>query len=282
MAVSAPARRLPVGRLVALAALLTVAVVVMRPARTPAWREVAPGMEFAILDGGHWCRAGSANLAVLRLDPERVAIRVRHCSQLADGRPLSIAAWQRADSATAVFNAGQYYPDLSYMGLLMSDGRLLSRKPHPTFQAALVAEHAAGGGGAKVLDLQRHRIDPGAPGWRQVAQSFMLIDEEGAIRVRRSDKVANRTAVAEDRHGRILVVVTEGGYTLFDCAEMLKRLPLEVTHAMSMDGGSEAQLVVKSPALRYASFGRWQRDGDENGIPGAGTPLPAVIEVRPR
>jgi uncharacterized protein YigE (DUF2233 family) len=279
---TAPARRLPVGRLTALAALLVVIVVVMRPARTPSWRAVAPGMEFAILDGGHWCRAGSANLAVLRLDPARVKLRVRHCSQLAAGAPLSIAGWQHAGGATVVFNAGQYYPDLSYMGLLVSDGHPLSVRPHATFQAALVAEHAAGGGGAKVLDLQRHPLDPAAPGWREVAQSFMLIDEAGAIRVRRSDKVANRTVVAEDRHGRLLVVVSEGGYTLFDFADMLERLPLEVTHAMSMDGGSEAQMVVKSPALRYASFGRWERDGDENGIPGAGTPLPAVIEVRER
>ncbi len=275
-------RHIPVGRLAAAAAVVVGIAAVVRPPGHPAWRTAGPGLEFALLDGGHWCRAGSANVAVLRLDPARVDLHVRHCSQRKDGLPLGVVGWQRESGATVVFNAGQFYPDLTYMGLLVSGGRTISSRPHPTFRAALVASRIPGGGGAKVLDLERHPLDTRAPGWREVAQSFMLIDEAGAVRVRRSDRVANRTAVAEDQRGRLVVIVSEGGYTLYDFAEMLKRLPLDVTHAMSMDGGSEAQLVVRGPGLRYASFGRWERDGDEAGIPAAATPLPAVIEVRTR
>ncbi|HVP15228.1 MAG TPA: phosphodiester glycosidase family protein [Terriglobales bacterium] len=278
---SAP-RHVPVGRIAIAAAVALGVFMLLRAPGRPIWRSAAPGLEFALLDGGHWCRRGSANVAVLRLDPERVAVRVHHCLQREDPRPLDIVGWQRALGAAAVFNAGQYYPDLSYMGLLVSGGKTLSGRLHPTFQAALVAGPVTGGGGAHVLDLQRHPLDPVAPGWREVAQSFMLIDEDGSVRVRKSDKVANRTAVAEDRHGHLLVVVSEGGYTLWDFAEMLQRLPLEVDHAMSMDGGDEAQLVVRTRDLRYASFGRWERDGDEAAAATAGTPLPAVIELSPR
>ncbi len=275
-------RHVPVGRLALVAAAAVGLAVLVRPPGRPVWREAAPGLEFALMDGGHWCRRGSANVAVLRLDPARVTLRVCHCLQREDPRPLDIVGWQRATGAVAVFNAGQYYPDLSYMGLLVSGGKTLSGRLHPTFQAALVAEREPRGGGVRVLDLQRHPLDPAAPGWREVAQSFMLIDESGVIRVRKSDKVANRTVVAEDRHGHLLVVVSEGGYTLWDFADMLKRLPLEVDHAMSMDGGDEAQLVLRTPDLRYASFGRWERDGDEAAAATASTPLPAVIEVQPR
>lgn len=275
-------RHVPVGRIAIVAAAVVGVVILLREPARPAWREVVPGLEFALVDGGHWCRRGSANLAVLRLDPERVAVRVHHCLQREDPRPLDIVEWQKTLGGAAVFNAGQYYPDLSYMGLLVSRGHVLSGRLHATFQAALVADRVPGGGGARVLDLQRHPINAARPGWREVAQSFMLIDETGAVRVRRSDKVANRTAVAEDNHGHLLVVVSEGGYTLSDFADALQRLPLDVTHAMSMDGGDEAQLVVRTPALRYASFGRWERDGDEDNAPTAATPLPAVIEVRER
>jgi hypothetical protein len=181
-----------------------------------------------------------------------------------------------------VFNAGQYYPDLAYMGLLVSGGRTVSRRPHPTFRAALVAEPVGGGPGARVVDLERVPLDPARPGWREVAQSFMLLDSMGVVRVRRTDRVANRTAVAEDRDGRLLVVVSEGGYTLFDFARMLRALPLGVTLAMSMDGGNESQLVVRHGRFRYASFGRWNRDGDEADAATAATPLPAVVEVHLR
>jgi uncharacterized protein YigE (DUF2233 family) len=275
-------RHIPVGRLAAVAAVAVGIVVLLRPPGGPTWREAAPGMEFALVNGAHWCRAGSANIAVLRVDPERADVRVRHCTLMSEGRPMDIVGWQRATHAAAVFNAGQYYPDLSYMGLLLSGGRVVSGTPHPTFRAALVASRIPAGGGAQVLDLERQPLDPRAPGWREVAQSFMLVDDRGTVRVRRTDHVANRTAVAEDRHGRLLVIVSEGGYTLFDFADMLRQLPLEMTHAMSMDGGAEAQLVVRTAGVRYASFGRWEKDGDEKGIPGAAAPLPAVVEVQPR
>jgi uncharacterized protein YigE (DUF2233 family) len=47
---------------------------------------------------------------------------VRHYSRLEERKPLTIVEWQEKVGALAVFNAGQYYPDYSYMGLLVSDG----------------------------------------------------------------------------------------------------------------------------------------------------------------
>lgn len=245
------------------------------------FRSVAPGMEFALLRGEPFCRRGSAAIAVLRVDPAITRLRVRHHDRSARGAPPSVVDWQRETGAPVVFNAGQYYPDHRYMGLLVSGGEILSDRLHPEFMAALVASPTGGGPEARVLDLSREPLDPRAPGWGEVAQSFMLFDVSGAPRVRRSDRVANRTAVAEDRHGRLLVFVTEGGYTLADLVTLLQRYPLELTHAMSMDGGLEAELVVATRGFRYASFGAWPESGEAS-APGAMTPLPTVITLEPR
>jgi hypothetical protein len=43
-------------------------------------------------------------------------------------------------------------------------------------------------------------------------------------------------------------------------ASLLQRSPLQLTQAMSMDGGIESELVVQSGGFRYASFGQWLRD----------------------
>ncbi len=88
-----------------------------------------------------------------------------------------------------------------------------------------------------------------------------------------------RHAVGEDHHGRLIVVTTEGGYTLSDFARLVRHAPLQLKHAMSMDGGYEAELCVEAGGFRYASFGRWQGDGDAGDSPGARTPLPAVVTV---
>jgi uncharacterized protein YigE (DUF2233 family) len=254
-------------------------LLVVRGGARARWTPLRDGVEFMTLQGDPWCRRGSSEIAVLRVDPARVRLRVLHYSRQPERLPLSIVEWQRRTGAVAVFNAGQYYPDLSYMGLLVSGGVPVSRRPHPEFKAALVAAPRHGGRGARVLDLERDALDVSSPAWREVAQSFMLFDRQGRRRIRRSDQVANRTVVGQDRSGRLVIVTSEGGYTLWDFARLLQKAPLGLSHAMAMDGGYEAEVCVSAAPFHYASFGRWRGAGHQPDAPGAQVPLPAVIAV---
>lgn len=271
-------RRLPIGRLSALAALVVGGIVVARGATGPHFRTLHPGIEFGMIRGEPYCRWGSPQIAVMRIDPARARIRVYHYKSLRASRPPSIVEWQKRSGALAVFNAGQYYPDYSYMGLLVSEGATVSARLHPQYQAALVASPRGKGSRVRVIDLAREPIDPKAPGWKEVAQSFMLFDSSGSVRTRRSAQIANRTVVAEDATGHLVVITSEGGYTLHEFAKLLQASPLRLTHAMSMDGGFEAELCVRAGGFRYASFGRWNPD-EEPTAPGANVPLPAVVAV---
>lgn len=274
-------RRLPVGRIAALVAIAFGVWVVAQDGTRVRWRTVEPGLEFATMRGDPYCRRGSAQVAVLRMDPARVRIAVRHYSREPERQPLDVLGWRKRARALAVFNAGQYYPDWSYMGLLVSGGTPVSRRVHPAFKAALVADPVRGRPAARVLDLEDEPLDPASPGWGEVAQSFMLFDREGNLRVRASDRVANRTAVAEGRDGHLYAFTTEGGYTLRDFATWLRGSRLGLTHAMSMDGGAEAQLCVAGGGFRYATFGDWD-GGDDADAAGAQVPLPAVVVVTRR
>jgi hypothetical protein len=138
----------------------------------------------------------------------------------------------------------------------------------------------AGEGRAAVLDLAGDSSRVAGP-WTDVAQSLMLFDHAGGLRVRRTDHIANRTAVGVDDRGWLVVCVSEGAYTLADYAQVLMRAPLKLTHAMSMDGGLESEMVVKAPGLRYASFGDWPEERDPT-APGAVVPLPTVITLETR
>ncbi len=272
-------RRFPIGRVTVLAALVTGAVLLSRSQAAPRFRLLRPGMEFALMRGEPYCRMGSSGIAVLRLDPRLVRLRMHHYTQFDDRLPLDILEWERRTGALAVFNAGQYYPDYSYMGLFVSGGEAISAKLHAGFKAALVADPRSGGPGARVLDLDAHPIRADELPWREVAQSFMLFDDDGHIRVRRSNQVAYRTVVAEDAQGRVLVLVSEGGYTLYEMAGLLRTMPLGLRHAMSMDGGDEAALAVRAGAFAYASFGHRVPDGSVPNPMRPTVPLPAVVTV---
>ena len=256
--------------------------VLWRGTAAPRWRVVAPGLEFATYRGEPYCRRGSAALAVLRIDPERVRMRVHHYRQEEPARgsePPDVVQWQRRTRALAVFNAGQFYPDFSYMGLLRSGGRWLSRRAHVGYHAVLVADRPDARVGARVIDLTAIPTAPESLAWNEVAQSFMLFDSAGTLRVNRSERIANRTIVGEDVHGRIIVLVTEGGYTLADLAFVIQKSDLRLRHAMSMDGGRESELVVAHRGFRYASFGQWASTDEHPAAPAARVPLPAVITL---
>jgi hypothetical protein len=278
------------GWALALVGILGVALVATHATRGFRWHTIESGLDFTTISGEPYCRRGSAEIGVLRIDPQRFRLRVRHHSELSGEEPPNVIEWRARTDAVAVFNAGQYYPDYRYMGLLVSGGRVLSDRMHPEFKAALVAEpdggttRASAAGArrrARVVDLLDEAIDPESPGWREVAQSFMLFDRQGRVRVRKTERIANRTVVAEDRRGRLLVMTTEGGYTLWELAQLLRDGPLEPTQALSMDGGAEAKLVVKDGDFAYASFGPWQ-GGNGARSPGSDVPLPAVITVHRR
>jgi hypothetical protein len=286
--------RVPIGRLAAVAALAVGAIALAQNARGPHWHSLAPGIEFATIRGEPYCRSGSSTIAIVRFDPVRIRLRVLHYSSLPGRVPAPIATWLDHTQALAVTNAGQYYPDYSYMGLLVSDGRKVSAKMHPAFQALLVAEpdseksRARGAergihrpAQARVIDLDRDTLDLSIR-WREVAQSFMLFGRNGETRVRRSDQVANRTVVAEDREGRMVIVTSEGGYTLRDLASVLQEAPLGLTQAMAMDGGHEAQLCVRAGNFRYASFGRWRPEDERPAAWDVQVPLPAVVVLESR
>ena len=273
-------RRLPVGRIAAVLALLVAALVLIRGVPRLRWRTLRPGLEFATLNGSPYCRRGSPEIAMLRVDPARVQLRVHHYSTIHGRRPMDIIAWQRSIGADAVFNAGQFLPGWSYLGALVCSGKVVSGRVHPTFKAALVAGPLDGGGiTARVLDLESDSLAVAPPRWHEVAQSFMLFDRKGRIRVRHTDKVANRTAVGEDRSGRLVVFTTEGGYAIDDFARLIRDSKLEIAHAMSMDGGNEAQLCVDAGGFQYSCMGGRTRGGAAGDAAGEQVPLPTVISL---
>ena len=247
-------------------------------------RSLLPGLHWMQWSGGASCRSGDPTIVGLGVDPERFRFQIRHYARENAEGPLTLWEWLDRAPALALFNAGQYYPDYSYMGLLVLDGRPVRSILHHIFQGIFAAEPVGDRSPrAMILDLAWDAFDPRRTGYREVAQSFMLLDRFGSIRVQRTQNVANRTVMAEDHEGGIWIFVTQGGYTLWELGQLLQSSPFPILQAMSMDGGEEAQMVVRVGGFLYDSMGSWDpKEGTGRPGPRSRRPLPTVIGVLAR
>lgn len=273
-------------RVFVVALLLGLALVVAPSARAgelthtfPQWQALGRGLNFTqvqVLQEGQV----AAELAVVKIDPVSNSFRVFHHA------PQTMVAWQEELGAPIVFNASYYDGKGRPCGLIISDGKPMGPARNRQMRGMFVAEPKGMSPDlprATILDLLTTPIHPKKLPWNQGVQSFpLLLDYKGTIRVRNSDKRANRTVIATDRVGNILIFNTSNRFfTLHEFALFLKASKFEIDSALNLDGGTEAQLLIKTKDFQYFSPPSW-----ENSL---GTLLdqekfwlPTVVAVFPR
>jgi len=224
-------------------------------------------------------------LVAVEIDPDRYRFVVHYYQQDGFSEPPDIGQWQERTGHDLVFNAGLFRENYAYLGLLYGNGRSLGSKRHATWQGLFAAEPAADRSRrARIFDLTFDAFDEQQVPYREVAQSLMLLDRTGKIRVRQTGKRAHQTLVAEQGDGHLFVLKTTEVVSLHALGECLRDAFPSLRQVMAMDGGSSSDLVI-SPSLQQATS---KAAGIHDWIPlledsiATHIGLPAVIGVSPR
>jgi len=246
------------------------------------WQTVAPGYEVTeipvMLAGAEVDR-----LILSRIDPAYYRFTARNAPEGKD-----IEEWRKASPKAVLIVNGSYFdkkglPDTPFV----SGGQVLGPQTYDAKAGAFVANDA----GAKVIDLQHQAWQDALKGSRNAMVSYpMLVGEDGRTRVTVSSNwLANRTFVAEDRGGHIIVGSTKAGFfSLSRLAAFLKSSPLDIRTALNLDGGPIAcrmehvgsfhrevhATVEAQPHDRTIGVLRWPLDHDWG--------LPVVLAVEPK
>ena len=263
-------------------------VILSGPATTKAQTltgdQLGDGLSISVWNPQAQCQ-DVAPLIAVEIDPNRYRFTVHYYQQDGLSDPLDIHQWQERTGHDLVFNAGLFRENYAYLGLLYGNGRSLGSKRHTTWLGLFVAEPAEDRSRrARVLDLTFDIFDEQHVPYREVAQSLMLLDRTGKIRVRQTGKRAHQTLVAEQGNGHLLVLKTTEVVSLHALGECLRDTFPSLRQVMAMDGGSSSDVAV-SPSLRQATS---EMLGLHTWIPlleGSGTThigLPAVIGISPR
>ncbi|MBI4642833.1 MAG: phosphodiester glycosidase family protein [Deltaproteobacteria bacterium] len=223
---------------------------------SPQWRALGRGLSFAEIQVFRQNEPVDT-LAVVKVDPASNAFRVQH------HKPQSITAWQKELGAPVVFNASYYSKDNQPCGLILSNGNPMGPRRNTQMRGMFVAEPKGLSPDiprATILDLTITPISVKTLPWTQGVQSYpLLLDYKGRIRVWNSPKTAQRTVIAIDRHSYIMIFNTNEAYfTLYDFAHFLKASTLEIDSALNLDGGTEAQLYIKTQDFEKISPSSWE------------------------
>ena len=254
-------------------------------AQTLTGDQLGDGLSISVWDPHTQC-PNVAPLVAVEIDPDRYRFTVHYYQQDGFSDPLDIRQWQERTGHDLVFNAGLFRENYAYLGLLYGNGRSLGSKRHTTWLGLFAAEPAAdlSSRRARVLDLTYDTFDEQHIPYREVAQSLMLLDRTGKVRVRQTGKRAHQTLVAEQGDGHLLVLKTTEVVSLHALGECLRDAFPSLRQVMAMDGGSSSDVAV-SPSLRQttsklAGLHSWIPLLEGNITTHIG--LPAVIGISPR
>jgi uncharacterized protein YigE (DUF2233 family) len=246
--------------------------------------QLGDGLSISVWDPHTQCPE-VAPLVAVEIDPDRYRFTVHYYHEDGFSGPLDIRQWQEQTGHDLVFNAGLFRENYAYLGLLYANGRSLGSKRHATWLGLFVAEPAEDHSRrARVLDLSFDTFDEQRVPYREVAQSLMLLDRTGKVRVRQTGKRAHQTLVAEQSNGHLLVLKTTEVVSLYAIGECLRKAFPSLRQVMAMDGGSSSDIAV-SPSLRQATS---RMAGAHSWIPlledsiATHIELPAVIGISPR
>ena len=253
-------------------------------AQTLTGDQLGDGLSISVWNPQAQC-SDVAPLIAVEIDPNRYRFTVHYYQQDGFSDPLDIRQWQERTGHDLVFNAGLFRENYAYLGLLYGNGHSLGSKRHAIWMGLFVAEPAEDRSRrARVLDLTFDIFDERQPPYREIAQSLMLLDRTGKVRVRQTGKRAHQTLVAELDNGHLLVLKTTEVVSLYELGECLRDTFPSLRQVMAMDGGSSSDVGI-SPSLRQASskiagLHTWIPLLEDSATTHVG--LPAVIGVSPR
>lgn len=214
------------------------------------WEPLAKGLAVSVWKPGGACPSVPAMLAI-DVDPEHVRFSVHNYVDERLPKPLTIEQWRKRTGHDVLFNAGLFRENYAYLGLLYKDGRSLGSRRHGIWHGLFVAEPVSDGiQNARVLDLSVDSFEEKQPSYQEAAQSLMLLDRNGKIRVHKTGKQSFQTIVAETEQGHILILKTRNLTALYDIAQCLRNVLPMVRQAMAMDGGSSSDVLVSDSLWR--------------------------------
>jgi hypothetical protein len=242
------------------------------------WRQLEPGLSLGVFAAPRPAAVGDSRVRVLRIDPYRFELRLLNASARADASPLTPREWVEQEGLVAAINASMYQEDyLSSVSLMRRTGHV--NNPRLSKDKTILAfdRRVPDVPPVKLVDRECEDWETWQDRYATHVQSIRMISCRGVNVWEPQAQSWSTSAIATDGHGRVLFVHVRSPYPTHDVIEALLALPLDIERAMYVEGGTEAQMFVRSGPVDLELIGSFGA-----GSAGPATPLPNVIGVARR
>jgi len=240
-----------------------------------AWTPLGNGIEHAWFAFDPPPATGCPRLDVVRVDPS-IATFQAYTEHLHGRGQKTAQEWCGIQGSTVVTNLGMYHPDGRHVGYQAVNQEI----DQPVIAEDYRSVFLAAPGRATILDFEGSDLSEESKSWSIVSQNLRLIKAPGKNVWSNPNRKWSEAALGMDGQGRILLLHTRAALSMTELNERLLKLPLDLRHAMHLEGGPEASLSICAPGFSMHVAGGFESgfSGDDSRVQ---WPLPNVLTVTP-
>jgi hypothetical protein len=244
------------------------------------WQKLADGLELGIFDSPLPAEIGDSKIRVLRIDPGRYELKLLNASALTKGRSLTARQWCRENGLVAAINASMFQADYKTSVSFMRT-RTHVNNPRISKDMTILAFDRLGTGApeVKIIDRQCEDFKIWKNKYGTLVQSIRMISCKGKNVWRPQPKKWSTVAIGMDKTDRVLFIHVGSPYSTHDLINILQKLPIDIARAMYTEGGSQAQLYIKTGAHEYEFVGHSEIDFSNKANALFSWPIPNAVGI---
>jgi hypothetical protein len=219
-------------------------------------------------------------IRVLRIDPARFELRLLNASATKDRRPLTAKEWCERYRCIAAINASMFQADSLTSVSLMRTGDHVNNPRLSKDRTILAFDRVSPEVPAvAMIDRDCDDFNQWITKYRTLVQSIRMLSCTGRNVWTQQPNRWSTAAIGIDKSGRVLFIHVRSLFTTHDLVNVLTALPLDLSRAMYVEGGPEAQLYIDAGGRRVEFIGSHEITFHDDDSGDRAWPVPNVVAV---
>jgi hypothetical protein len=245
------------------------------------WEKLDDGLELGRFNVVNPSEPVDVRIYILRINPQYYQFKLMNASSVENGQKQTAKTWCENNRLSAAINASMYQKDHKTSVSLMRTQDHVNNSYISKDKTVLAFNPKdAGDPIIKMIDRECDDFEFWKKRYGSLIQNIRMIScKRKNVWAQQSEKWSI-AAIGMDAKDRVLFIYTPVPCSTHDFINMLLAIPIQITQAMYVEGGPEAQFFVQSGNRSFEFTGSLENELNSN-TPAA-RPIPNVIGIKKR